>query len=449
LIVDLSIKDGKIYTPQGFTEGSIYIDEGKIVAIAKSGLIRSDKIVDARGSFILPGMIDMHVHLRDPGSPEREDFESGTRAAACGGVTTVADMPNTSPSVTTLEAFEEKRRIIRNKAVVDYALIAGAGEVSGEALRLMGEAGAAAFKSFMIARFKELAASDGQMLDNFQVISKTGRPCLMHAENESIVAHGIEVAKKLNRKDPMAHIEFRPAVAEIEAVARTILLARETSVKLHICHMTCKGGVEVLNRAKKEGLKVTGETSPNYLLLTSDAMLKLGPYAKIDPPLRSIDDQLSLWEALRNGVVDVLASDHAPYTKEEKDLGWKDIFKAPSGSVAIETSLPLMLDSVNRGLISLDRVVEVFSVNPAKILGLYPKKGALSVGSDADFVVVDMKRPFKILGERLHSKQKHTPFEGWRGEGIPLCTIIRGCIVMESGEVVAKPGYGEFQKPVS
>ncbi|MBS7620193.1 dihydroorotase family protein [Candidatus Bathyarchaeota archaeon] len=447
--MDLAIKDGRIYTSQGFIEGSIYINEGKIAAIAKSDLIRSDNTIDACGGFILPGMIDMHVHLRDPGSPEREDFESGTRAAACGGVTTVADMPNTSPSVTTLEAFKEKRRRIRNKAVVDYALIAGAGEVAGEALRSMAEAGAAAFKSFMIARFKELAASDGQMLDNFRVISQTGRPCLMHAENESIVAHGIEVAKKLNRKDPITHVEFRPAIAEVEATARTILLARETRVKLHICHMTCKGGVEVLRHAKKEGLKVTGETSPNYLLLTSDAMLKLGPYAKIDPPLRSVDDQLSLWEALRSGGIDVLASDHAPYTREEKDLGWKDIFEAPSGSVAIETSLPLMLDSVNRGLITLDRVVEVFSVNPAKILGLYPKKGALAVGSDADFVIVDMKRPFTILGERLHSKQKHTPFEGWRGEGAPLYTILRGCIVMEAGEAVGKPGYGEFQKPVS
>ncbi|MGQ9679389.1 MAG: allantoinase AllB [Candidatus Bathyarchaeia archaeon] len=445
--VDLAIRNGKIYTPEGFLEASLYIDEGKIIGITKRELIDSDETIDAGGGFILPGMIDMHVHLRDPGSPEREDFESGTRAAACGGVTTIADMPNTTPPVTTLEAFEHKRKAIKDKAIVDYALIAGAGEIGEDVLRSMGRAGAVAFKTFMISRFKELAASDGQMLDNFKVIAQTGRPCLVHAENEDIVSRGRGVAKKLNRKDPIAHCEFRPAIAEVEAISRTLLLAKETDVKLHICHMTSGGGVEVLKSAKREGFRVTGETSPNYLLLTADAMLKSGPYAKIDPPLRGLNDQISLWEALRSGTIDVLASDHAPYAKEEKDLGWNDIFEAPSGSVAVETSLPLMLDCVNRGLITLDRIVKVFSVNPAKILGLYPKKGALAVGSDADLVIVNMKRPFKILGEQLHSKQKHTPFEGWRGEGVPEYTLLRGSVVMESGEVVGKPGYGEFQKP--
>jgi dihydroorotase-like cyclic amidohydrolase len=177
-------------------------------------------------------------------------------------------------------------------------------------------------------------------------------------------------------------------------------------------------------------------------------MEERGPYAKVDPPLRSKDDQLRLWEGLNSGVIEVLASDHAPYTKEEKDLGWENIFNAPSGGVVIETTLPLMLDAVNRDLISLERLVEVFSSNPAQINGLYPLKGDLLLGSDADVVVVDMDKPFHIRGEDLHTIQKITSYEGMKGRGAPVTTLVRGKVVYEDGEVVGKPGYGEFMRPL-
>jgi len=450
LTVDLVIKNGRVYTPMGFVDASVNIENGKIMSITKlPSELQADRVIDARGNFILPGMFDMHVHFRDPGAPEREDFESGTRSAAAGGVTTVADMPNTVPSVVSPEAFKEKREIVEKKALVDFALVAGAGAVSGETLLSLAEAGAAAFKTFMISRFKELAASDGQMLDNFTVIAKTGRPCLVHAENENIVSWGLEKAKALGRVDPLAYAEFRPPIAEVEATMRTILLAEETSVRLHICHMTAKGAVDSLAWAKTRGVKATGETSPNYLLLSSDALKEFGPYAKIDPPLRSPEHRESLWEALRKGVLDVIASDHAPYTREEKERGWEDIFESPSGSVGVETTLPLMLDSVNRGLLTLERLVEAFSTNPAKILGLYPKKGIISIGADADLIIVDMKRDFEIRGENLHSKQKTTPFEGYRGRGALLSTILRGETIMENGEVTGRPGYGTFLTPLN
>ena len=449
LTIDLVVKNGKVYTHDGFVEASICIDEGKVVALTKDLMTpEADRTINAVGNFVLPGMIDMHVHFRDPGANEREDFQTGSTAAAAGGVTTVADMPNTVPSVTSLEALEDKKRIIEGKALVDYALVAGAGAVSGNALRAMAEAGVVAFKSFMIARFKELAASDGQMLENFRVISRTGRPCLVHAENEDIVARGRETARALNRHDPIAYPEFRPPIAEVEATMRTILLAADASAHVHICHMTTQGAADVLSWAKAKGIRATGETSPNYLLLTAEVMKKLGPYAKVDPPLRGTNDQRRLWEALRDGTIDALASDHAPYTREEKERGWEDIFEAPSGSVAIETSLPLMLDCVNKEMLSLNRLVEVQSVNPAKILGLYPRKGAIGVGFDADIVVVDMKKRFEIKGEDLHSKQKNTPFEGFNGSGLPRYTIVRGEVVMDDGEVVGNPGYGEFQRPI-
>jgi len=443
------IRDGRIYTPQGFYDGDIVVEDGKIQSLTKSSLsIQADTVLDARGNLVLPGMIDMHVHFRDPGFPDREDFQSGTSAAAAGGVTTVADMPNTVPSVTSVEALREKIEIIDRKALIDFALIAGAGELSADMLVSLAKGGVVGYKTFMIARFKELAASDGQMLDNFETIAETGLTCMIHAENEDIVSRGIEKAKALGRVDPIAHSEFRPPIAEVEATARTIMLAGETDVHLHICHMSTKGAAKVLSWAKKRRRNVTGETSANYLLLNSEVMKKVGPFAKIDPPLRSPQDQEALWEALNGGVIDVIASDHAPYPKEEKEKGWQNIYDAPSGGTGVETTLPLMLDCVNRGLITLERLVETFAVNPAKIMGLYPRKGVLAPGADADIIIVDLMSQFVIKGEELHSKQKITAVEGYGGKGRPLTTIVRGKVIMEDGEVVGKPGFGEYLKPL-
>lgn len=404
-------------------------------------------VVDAKGKLVLPGMIDMHVHFRDPGFTNREDFESGTSSAAAGGVTTVADMPNTVPSVVSVEAIRKKVEIANRKALVDYAFIGGAGALDSETLLAMAEEGIVGYKSFMTARFKELAATDYQMLNNFTTIAETGLPCLIHAENQDIVAQGIEKAKALGRLDPIAHAEFRPAVAEDEATTRTILLAKESGVHLHICHMSSRGAVESLALAQNKGQNVTGETSANYLLLNIKAMKEIGPYAKMDPPLRGPNDQEALWRGLNSGVIDVLASDHAPYPKEEKEKGWENIFEAPSGGTGIQTHLSLMLDSVNKGKTTLNRLVQTFAENPARLMGLYPRKGAIIPGADADLIVVDLNAEFKIKGDDLYSKQKVTSFEGYKGKGIPVTTIVRGEIIMEEGSIIGRPGYGKYQRP--
>jgi dihydroorotase-like cyclic amidohydrolase len=213
--------------------------------------------------------------------------------------------------------------------------------------------------------------------------------------------------------------------------------------------MTTKGSAEALARAQNNGQNATGETSANYLLLNAEIMKEIGPYAKMDPPLRGPEDQEALWRALNSGVIDVLASDHAPYPKEEKDKGWENIFEAPSGGTGIQTHLSLMLDSVGKRKTTLNRLVEAFSANPARLMGLYPRKGALIPGADADIIIVDPDAAFQIKGEDLYSKQKVTAFEGYKGKGIPVTTIVRGEVIMEECTIIGKPGYGEYQRPSS
>jgi len=445
--VDLVVKNSKIYTPYGFFDGSIIVDDGKIIALRKgTPSENAEKVLDAKGMHLLPGMVDMHTHFRDPGFLEREDFTTGTTAAAVGGVTTVVDMPNTVPSVTTAAIVRDKVSIADKKSLVDFALIGGAGDVTDDDLMEMAAEGVIGYKTFMTARFKELAADDAKMVDNFYTIATTGLPCLVHAENQTIVNSLMERAVEMGRIDPIAHCEFRPAIAEEEATMRTVMLARDTGVHLHICHMTAAGAVDILEWAQEQDQMVTGETSPNYLFLNSDAMKKHGPYAKIDPPLRGPDDQEALWWGLNNGIIDVIASDHAPYPTELKEKGWDNIFDAPSGGVAVEYSLPLMLNAVNQGLTSLNRLVEVFSENPAKICSIYPKKGSLLPGADADFVLVDMNKEYEIKGSELHSKQKKTAFEGWKVKGKPIHTFVRGTTIVENCVPIGKAGYGKYQR---
>ena len=289
--------------------------------------------------------------------------------------------------------------------------------------------------------------SENWMMDNFKVIGELGLPCLIHAENQSIVESGMERAIASGRVDPIAHCEFRPGIAETEATMRTIILAEGTGVHLHICHMTVKGAIEALRWAQSTGRCVTGETSPNYLILTEEDMKTKGPYAKIDPPLRKAEDQAALWKAINDGTIDVLASDHAPYPKSEKEKGWRNIFDAPSGGVGVQTSLPLMLNKVNEGRISMERLVEIFSVNPAKMLRLHPRKGTLMPGSDADLVIVDMQKRFEIREEDLYSKEKASAFAGQKGRGMPVTTVVRGNAVMKDGEILGRPGYGVYLRP--
>ena len=458
-IIDLIIKNGRIVTSFGVVEAGIGINKGKIVAVAKDvNLPRADKVIDVDHNFVLPGIIDAHVHFREPGSDKRETFVTGTKAAASGGVTTVFEMPVSNPAVSSAEVLEKRKRIVNRGAIVDFALYGGAGMHNIDEIQKLAKAGVIGFKTFMHGPPKgreteykgTYVINDGYFFDVLQTVAGTRLPHSIHAENNAIINFLTEKLKKAGRKDALAHAESRPNFVEAEAVSKVIILAKIAGTHVHIAHLSTREGVQIIKQAKNSGQLVTVETCPHYLLLTAEAMKKLGPYAKINPPLRSEKDVKDLWMGVNSGTIDIIVSDHAPFMKEEKEAGWKDIWRAQSGSPTVENMLPLLLTKVNEGKISLERLVQVTSEMVARIFGIYPKKGVIQVGSDADLVVIDLDKKMMIEKEKMFSNARDlTIYDGWEVRGYPIMTIVRGEIVMKEGKIFAKPGYGKFISPSS
>ena len=448
MAVDLVIRNGKIVTPQGIYEGDdIAVEKGKIVAIDKRGSFpKAKEVIDAVGKYVLPGIIDVHVHFREPGYTYKEDFETGSMAAAAGGVTTICDMPNNQPFCSTVEAFLQKKEIIKNKAYVDYGLVAAVVGDTVEEIPKLAEAGINVFKIFMGATVGGVPApDDGGMFRAFQLIAETGLRIGVHAENNPIMDYLTAKLKEAGRTDPLAHVEARPPVAEAEAIQRAVLFAAETGCKLHIYHLSSKEGVELIKAAQEKGVRVSAETGPHYLLLDCNYMEKVGSILKMNPPVRSREHGEALWQGLLDGTVEVIATDHSPHTPEEKIK--ENIWEAIPGFTGVETSVPLMLTQVNEGRLSLMTYVKLASENPARLFNLYPRKGTIQIGTDADFTIVDMAKEGVINSEKLHSKSKISPFDGWRVKGLPVYAIVRGNVVMKDGEIVGKP-QGELIKPI-
>ncbi|MEM2897091.1 MAG: dihydroorotase family protein [Candidatus Bathyarchaeia archaeon] len=444
--VDLVLKNGKIATSSGIFEGSIAIDEKKIVAIGKDALMPSaNKVLDCSNKLILPGVIDTHVHVYIPGWI-KETFKSGTRAAAVGGVTTILEMPSLDELLTTtVKAFEEKRRIGEKEAVVDFGLYGGEiqDQKDYEEISSIVERGAVGFKITMGG--DTAAKNDGIIYESFKRISKSNSLAAVHAENNDLLSYFKELMLKSGRSDYAAYSDYRPRVVEEEAISRAIVFSKHAGNRLHIAHMSTKEGAILVKQAKMNGLRVTAETCPHYLLLSREDYEKYRHYIIINPPIRTKEDNENLWDGLAKGFVDNVATDHCAYYKTEKDKGLKSLWDTPPGISGLETMLTLLLsEGVNKGRISIETLVRITSENPAKNFGLYPRKGSLQVGSDADFVIVDLKKEHIIKKDLLESAGDFTPFEGWKLKGKPLITIVRGEIVAEEGEILAKEGYGKF-----
>jgi allantoinase len=435
---------------------NIYILDGKITRIEEntSEIFESMKIVDLKGMTVLPGMIDSHIHSREPGLTEKEDFYHVTRAAAVGGITTVLDMPNTSPPVHNKQVFKEKAELFESKSFVDFGLWGIAlGTKNLDTLQDLVDEGIVGVKFFWGYALEESTyklvynytknmpgvippPDDGDVFQLFEEMGSKNIPLGIHLENNTIISSLI-ASKKDKENNYEDFLEVRPNITEAISIQTAAMFAEETGTHLHVVHMTSKEGTEIVRNAKKNGVKITAETCPQYLYLTDVDYQRLGTMMKVYPPIRRLEDQDELWNGILDGTISTIGSDHAPHTLEEKKID--NIWEAPAGFVGVETIFPLMLNTVCKGKLTLDRLVEVMSVNPAKIFGLYPKKGAIQIGADADFTIVDMNGTTIIRNENLHSKNPLSPFHGQELLGKVAMTIVRGNVVAENGEIVGEP----------
>ena len=428
---DLIIQNGMIVSPDAVTVGSVAIKDGRVLAVgAAEAMPQARETLDASGLHVLPGAIDVHVHFRDPGYPDKEDWASGTAAAAFGGVTCVFDMPNTIPPTGTAAVLAEKHAIAAAKACVDFGLYGLLGEDTIAHVPALVEGGVIGFKLYMGNTFGRIPSpSTGAMLEAFEVVAPTGKRVSLHAETNSIMERRQERLAVAGRRDPLAHIASRPAVVAVEAVSRAAILAEWTGARIHILHISSAEELRPLREAKARGVDITGETCPHYLLLSADDYHDLAGIIRVNPPVREARNQEPLWAAIADGTIDLIATDHAPHTPEEKTRN--DIWAVDCGFPGVETQMPLMLTEVNRGRLSICDYVRLSAYNPAKIWGLYPRKGAIAPGSDADIAIVDLERGHVLHDSGLQSRSKISPWNGRRIKGLPLHTLVRGRFVMK------------------
>jgi dihydroorotase len=427
---DLVIRGGTVVTPDGAYEASIAVAGERIVAVgADAAMPTATETLDARGLHILPGAIDVHVHFRDPGYPNKEDWESGTAAAAFGGVTTVFDMPNTIPPTGTADVLAAKHAIAAGKAHVDFGLYGLLGEDTIAQVPELVAGGVIGFKCYMGNTFGKIPSpSTGGMLEAFETVAPTGKRISLHAETNSIMERRETRMREAGRIDSLAHLAARPAVVAVEAVSRAAILAEWTGARIHILHISSADELRPLREAKERGVDITGETCPHYLMLSSDDYARFGGVIRVNPPVREVRNQRPIWAALADGTIDMIATDHAPHTVEEKTRN--DIWTVDCGFLGVELQMPLMLTAVNAGHLSLSDYVRLSAATPAKRWGLYPRKGTIQPGADADLTLVDMKHAWTVDDAKLHSRAKISPWHGRRLVGLPLHTLVRGKFVM-------------------
>ena len=456
-MLDVRVVNGTLVTPAGRVRADLGVAGGKIVGQYVPGEApEAARTIDAVDLLVLPGIVDAHFHCRAPGHPEREDFASGTRAAAAGGATTLLEMPIADPGVHDGEVLRARRELGEAHAYVDFGLYGGGGSTE-EGIRSMALAGAIAYKIFLHAaphgrerEFAGLTVTDTKSLYRaFSWIAPTGLPCAVHSEDDDLIEERTAELRARGEVGPGAHHESRPDFVEAIAVSKVLMLAEELGVRLHLPHISTARSVDLVKAARARGQGVSLETCPHYLLANSEDVERLGAYAKINPPIRPESDRVALWQAIQDGVVDIVASDHAPYTAEEKLRGQTAIFDAPSGSAGIETMGPGIFDRALAGEISLERAVHLLSERPARLFDLYPRKGSLRPGADADLVLFDPAASWTADRTKFFTKSREAArlFDGRTFRGHILRTILRGETVYEDGQIVGREGYGQFLQP--
>lgn len=455
---DTLITNGNVVTESSIQPLDIAITDGQIVALLERGTpIHARERLDASGQLVLPGAIDIHWHCRAPAYPERGDFASETRAAAAGGVTTVFEMPISKPCCATGDIFRARKALAEADAYVNYALYAAPGLLRREEIADMVAEGAIGFKIFMTtapaARYDEFEGlclpEMGDLFQALHLVAETGLVCTVHAENEDLIAWHTQQLKAANRNDITAHSESRPPHVEAVAIATLLTLNEVVGANLHIAHVSSRLALEAVRRFLRAGAPVTAETCPHYLFFTEADLRRVGPYAKVNPPLRGPEDQAALWEGLADGSLIAVTTDHSPFTVEEKERARTDIWRTPPGAPGVEELVLGMMDAALAGRISIEHAVRLISTNGAKRFGLYPRKGVIAVGADADLVLYDPALSTTISQEMLFSRSKASDrlYEGMTFQGRIRRTLVNGRTVFADGVITGEPGWGKLVRP--
>jgi dihydropyrimidinase len=448
------VVNGRVVTATDTYSSDIAINDGKIEAIGKN-LSRENakKIIDAKGKYVLPGGIDVHTHLDMPfgGTTSADDFETGTRAAAFGGTTTLIDFAIQYKGQTLRTAFDAWMQKASGKAVSDYAfhcIITDLGSAQLEEMNALVREGVTSFKLFM-AYPGVFMLDDASIFKAFRATAKNGGLVCMHAENGNAIDVIVQQALAEGKKAPKYHALTRPTTAEAEATGRAIALAEMAGAPVYIVHLSCNEALEKIREARDRGLPVYAETCPQYLYLSLEHMEAPGfEGAKyvFTPPLREKWHQEKLWNGLKQDHLQVVSTDHCPFCfKEQKELGKDDFTKIPNGGPGIEHRMSLIYSGgVAKGRFSVNRFVELVSTTPAKLFGLYPRKGTIAIGSDADLVVFDPDRKNTISAKTHHMRVDYSMFEGIEVIGMPDVVLSRGLVVVEGNQFLGRPGAGEF-----
>ena len=444
--MDLIIKNGTIVTASEIFNADVAVSGGKIARIGESLDCDGAEVIDAAGKYVLPGAIDAHTHLAMPfgGTISSDDYFAGTRAAACGGTTTVFDFVLQDFGETMMDAVRRRDALCKGNAVVDYAFHVAIKDVSNGLIDSIDEAvkcGVPSFKVFMVYDF---GVTDGVFYQVLKKAKECGALISVHAENNEMVNMFTRQFLSEGKTSAWYHYLSRPEFVEAEADRRAIEWAKSLDTSLYIVHLANKEGVRAVTEARDAGYKIYAETCPQYLEFTCDVYKREdGRNFVCSPPMKGEESRQALWDAIKRGDIATIATDHCPFNRFEKDWGKDDFTKIPNGCAGIENMYPYMLSAANTGKIPFEKAVELCSTNPAKIFGL-KDKGSVSVGKDADIVIYDPKKEFTITNDKMHSDCDHTIWEGITVHGYPEKTFARGRLVYDSGEFLGEKGWGRF-----
>lgn len=447
--LDLSINNGIIIYARGGLRADLGITEGRIALVAEPGTLpRAKKEFNAEGLHILPGIIDSHVHVRDPGLTHKEDFTTATHAAAAGGVTFLMAQPTTDPPTITSEAMEDRIKLGETKACIDFSIQAGVDPSRLDEIPKLAERGAASFEVFLQDYPEQMAVTDAAILwEALEAIKAVGGLAGIYRGEESLKSHFLDQILSDGRKDARSWVESRPDILEALGVSVVLAILPDIGTAVHFRQISTRKSIELILKAKESNsdLPVSIEVTPHNLLMSKEDFLEIGPMAKVIPPQRDEDDLNALWDVIQNDDLNIIiATDHAPHLQEDKEKGIDNIWSAPPGFPGVQTMLPLMLNQVAEQRLTLPHLVRLCSSGPAKRFGFYPRKGNISIGADADFVFVDMSKEITIKSQDQLTKAGFTPFDGWKVKGSPVTTIVRGQVVMHQGEIKVEPGFGKF-----